>query len=98
MRYIIHRKVGKKNIVIFKFAALYYWLMWPTIIATMFAVPSKSLLMYAISGILWFALISLSIPYWSTISELKRMMKDKSITMKGSKYSLSNPLNYEYDD
>jgi hypothetical protein len=98
MPYIIRKKEGTKNIIILKFVALYYWLLWPTIVLTLVSWQIHGAVMTAIVVICWVILIGMAIPYWPTVFKLKRMMKEKSITAKGSKYSFTNPLTYEWED
>jgi hypothetical protein len=97
MPYILRKKEGTKNIVIFKFAALYYWLMWPTIALTLISWHGCPSIMLIAAGVGWAALLGMAILYWPTVFKLKRMMKEKSITVKGSKYSFTNPLTYEWE-
>jgi len=98
MAYITRQKEGNKSTIILRYAALYYWLMWPTIIISILAVVLKTTAVYVITSLCWILLISLAVPYWATISKLKKMMREKSIRARGSKYSFSNPLTYEWED
>ncbi|PKL49813.1 MAG: hypothetical protein CVV39_02400 [Planctomycetes bacterium HGW-Planctomycetes-1] len=98
MVYIEKKKEGNKNIWVFKYCALYYWLMWPTIIVSIFAWQSEGNYLGFVAAILWILLISLAIPYWPSIFKLRKVMKEKGIQASGSKYSLSNPLRYEWED
>ena len=99
MAYIEKKKEGNKNIWVFKYGALYYWLMWPTIVVTMISLWGQfGAALFYIAGVLWVLLILLAIPYWPSTFRLKRAMKEKGIQASGSKYSLSNPLRYEWED
>jgi hypothetical protein len=84
--------------VVLKYAALYYWLMWPTICLSILALLANSVFLYVATAIAWVLLVSMAVPYWPTVFELKRMMREKSIKSQGSKYSLSNPLRYEWEE
>ncbi len=98
MPYIIREKNGTKNIVIMPYAVLYYWLMWPTLIVSAYAWASESSGFMVAAVLLWVLLIGIAIPYWPTIAKLKKIMKEKSLVATDSKYSLANPLRYEWDD
>jgi len=98
MPYILRKKEGMKNIIILKFAALYYWIMWPIIVLTLVSWIVHSSVVSIVTVFGWIILIGIAIPYWPTMFKLKRMMKEKSITAKGSKYSFTNPLTYEWED
>jgi hypothetical protein len=98
MTFITRQKEGTKNIIILKYAAVNYWLMWLPVIATPVAVFSDSAVCWLIAGFLWILFCSLSVPYWPVTFEIKRKMKEKSVSVKGSKYSFFNPLTYEWED
>ena len=98
MAYIVSKKDGKKNIVIFPFAALFYWLMWPTIAASFIAWQFKNSIVTIASVVMWVLLIGMAVPYWPTVFRIRRIMKETAITAKGSKYSFTNPIRYEWED
>ena len=98
MGFIQQRKDGTHNVVIFRYAALFYWLVWPTIILTILTWEIESRILPVATGVAWVLLIASAVPYWPAVFKLKRTMKEKGITAKGSKYSFSNPLTYEWDD
>ena len=98
MPYIVRKKEGTTNVVVLPFAALYYWLMWPTFIVTFIGWQTKTSVMTAATAVMWVVLIGMAVPYWPTIFKIKKMMKEKTITAKGSKYSFKNPLRYEWED
>jgi hypothetical protein len=97
MRFILRRKDGVHNVVVLRYAAIFYWLMWPTLILTVVAGSIESRLVQIATGTMWVLLLSSAVPYWPTVFRLKRMMKEKSIIGRGSKYSFTNPLTYEWD-
>jgi len=41
-------------------------------------------------------LLAVAVPYWPTIGQLRRKMRESSVTCSGSKYSFSNPLTYRW--
>jgi hypothetical protein len=97
MKYIERRTEGNKTVVVFKYGALYYYLMWPTIVVSVLAgvMPQPGFLVAA--AVCWVLLISLAVPMWSTIREIKRVMKNGVLKGSGSKWSFSNPLRYEWE-
>ena len=98
MRFILRRKDGVHNVVVLRYAAIFYWLIWPTLILTVVVGSIESRLVQVATGTVWVLLLSSAIPYWPAVLRLKRVMKEKSIIAKGSKYSFTNPLTYEWDD
>ena len=99
---VIRIKEGTKNIVILRYAALFYWAMWPLILLGLWmqfnprfiAWPGR----HIVTGCCFLTLILLSLPYRSTTKELIRIMKERPEMARGSKFSFSNPLRYEWDD
>ena len=89
---------GNKNIWVLKYYALFYWLRWPTIIVTIFSWQSEEHALDVISVILWILLLLFVIPYVPAAFKLRKVMREKGIKASGSKYSLSNPLRYEWED
>jgi hypothetical protein len=98
MAFIERSKSGSTNVVVFKYAALYYWLMWPTIIVSLANFAVTNTLLIILSLAMWVVLIGIAAPYWPTMAELKTAMRQKSLRASGSKYSFSNPLRYEWED
>ena len=98
MPYIVNKKEGNKRIIIMPFAALYYWLIWPTIIMSLIAWLSNTSGISMLAVLMWIMLVGMGIPYWPINSKLKKTMREKTITATGSKYSLNNPLKYEWEE
>ena len=98
MAYIERRSEGNTHTVIFKYAALYYYLMWPTLALTAYAVTSNESGIFIAAGIAWVVLIGLAVPMWPTIGKLKKKMRNGVLKASGSKYSFSNPLRYEWTE
>lgn len=98
MSYIERKSEGNKHIVIFKYAALYYYLMWPTILLSAYVFASKDSSLYLFAAITWIVLIGLAAPMWPTLSKLKKQMKNGVLKASGSKWSFSNPLRYEWTE
>lgn len=84
------------HVVVLRYAALFYWLMWPTLAVSLWAglVPSRTATIAAI--VAWLLLLSTAIPYWPIVFELRRRMRTGYITASGSKYSFSSPLTYTW--
>ena len=82
--------------VVLRYAAVFYWLMWPIMAITTWASirPSASTIVVTICA--WVVLVAAAAPYWPVTFELKRQMTVGSITASGSKYSFSNPLTYQW--
>ncbi len=97
MAYVERITNGNKTTVILKYGALYYYLMWFTIVLSAIAVYAGSV-WYVAAGLSWVVLILLAVPMWSTIRELKRVMRGGGLKASGSKWSFSNPLRYEWED
>jgi hypothetical protein len=85
-----------EEVVVLRYAAAFYWLMWPTIGLVVLASLRPSPALNAATAIAWVLLLAVAIPYWPVIWRLKKQMRDASITASGSKYSFSNPLTYRW--
>ena len=96
MSLVIRLKEGTKNIVVMRYAALYYYLMWPLIavIGAAQVFPWR----HYITGACFLLLVLLGLPFRSAVIEVKRVMKTRQVLATGSKWSFSNPLRYEWDD
>ena len=86
---------GEEKVVL-RYVAAYYWLMWPTIGLTAFAMSSSLAPVKFAAGVGWLLMLAVLIPYWPVSWKLKKQMKDSQITASGSKYSFSNPLTYRW--
>ncbi len=86
---------GEETVVL-RYAAAFYWLMWPTLLLTVLASTSSTTVINVAAGIAWVLLLCVAIPYWPVTFKLKRQMRDGTITASGSKYSFSNPLTYRW--
>jgi len=98
MKYIERKTENGKNIVILKYAAFYYYWMWLTLLLSLLWWRQIVKINLFIVFASWAILFLSAAPYWHTISELKKKMKEKGISARGSKYSFKNPLTYEWDD
>ena len=98
MPFVAHSKEGNRHVVVLKYAALFYWVMWPTIIVTGLAAVGNSSALHVAAVVAWILLLAVAIPYWPMVFKLRRMMKEKPIQARGSKYSFSNPLRYEWEE
>ncbi len=85
-----------EEIVVLRYAAAFYWLMWPTLILTILATVRSDMSINIAAAVAWLLLIAVALPYWPVIWRLKKQMRDSSITASGSKYSFSNPLTYRW--
>jgi hypothetical protein len=85
-----------EEIVVLRYAAAFYWLMWPTVGLTVLASLRSSLALNVAAGVVWVLLFAVAVPYWPVIWRLRKRMRDSSITASGSKYSFSNPLTYRW--
>jgi hypothetical protein len=94
--FVVRSTRDGEEIVVLRYAAAYYWLMWPTIALSIWSSTSSSTPVNIATGIAWLFLFAAAIPYWPIVVELKRRMREGSITMSGSKYSFSNPLTYRW--
>ena len=84
------------EIIVLRYAAAFYWLMWPTLGLTVFAGMRSSVVPNIAAGVAWVLLLAVAVPYWPVIWRLKKRMRESSITASGSKYSFSNPLTYRW--
>jgi len=84
------------EIVVLRYAAAFYWLMWPTLGITFFAGIRSSTALNVAAGVAWVLLLVVAVPYWPVIWQLKKQMRESSVTASGSKYSFSNPLTYRW--
>ena len=84
------------EVVVLRYAAAFYWLMWPTLILSVLASRQASTPLYIAAGVAWALLLASAIPYWPITWRLKRQMRNTSIIASGSKYSFSNPLTYRW--
>lgn len=88
---------GTKNILVFRLCAIYYWLLWPTVIATCLPWPLNSPGWLFLALTLWVILISVGAQFWSAKAEVKRITKSYSVKTFGSRYSFTNPPRYEWE-
>lgn len=85
-----------QEVVVLPYAALFYWLVWPTIALTALASVIPSTPLTIATGIVWGLLLAVAFPHWTSIVEIKRQMGDSAVTCSGSKYSFKNPLTYRW--
>ncbi len=97
MQYIRRETEGNKTVVVFKYGALYYYLMWPTIVMSIVAGSTAENYYVVIAASCWVILIGLAMPMWPALREVKHAMKSAGVKASGSKWSFSNPLRYEWD-
>lgn len=84
------------DVVVLRYAAAFYWLMWPTIALTILASLLPSRTANVAAGVAWALLLTVAVPYWPVTWRLRQSMRHRSITASGSKYSFSNPLTYRW--
>jgi len=82
--------------VILRYAAAFYWLMWPTLVITAIASFVASVPLHIGAVVAWILLLFSAAPYWPIISTIKKQMREAEITASGSKYSFTNPLQYRW--
>lgn len=85
-----------EEIVVLRYAAAFYWLMWPSLGLTIVASMRSSVAINVATAVAWVLLLAVAVPYWPVIWRLKKQMSDSSITASGSKYSFTNPLTYRW--
>ena len=85
-----------EEIVVLRYAAAFYWLMWPTLGLTIFASMLSSVAINIATAVSWVLWLAVAVPYWPVIWRLKKQMRDFSITASGSKYSFTKPLTYRW--
>lgn len=94
---LIERSVDNgQEVVVLRYAAVFYWLMWPTLTVTVLSGTTTFPYATAITIVAWAVLLASAAPYWMLVFELKRRMREGAITASGSKYSFSNPLTYRW--
>jgi len=86
---------GEEKVVL-RYAAAFYWLLWPTILLVSATAWLNSPSINIAAGISAVLLFAVAVPYWPIVMQLKRQMRTSSITASGSKYSFSNPLTYRW--
>jgi hypothetical protein len=97
MAFVERSTDGRTQVVVLRYAAAFYWVVWPAMVATIFATVSSSTLATVAMIGMWVVLLAIAIPYWPVTLELKRRMRTSAITASGSKYSFSNPLTYRWE-
>ena len=95
-RFVVREKQGEVHRIVLPYAAVYYYLMWPTIGFTGCAAVIGTGAAYVLVALFWVAMLSVAAPMWPVIGEIKRRMRTSGISARGSKWSLSNPLTYEW--
>jgi len=85
------------EVIVLRYAAAFYWWMWPTLALTVWASIQASTAVYIAAAIAWALLLAVAIPYWPVIARLKKEMRNASVTASGSKYSFSHPLTYRLE-
>ena len=98
LRFVDRHNDGDTHVVVLRYAALFYWAYWPTLLATACAFFFTSTATTVVAIVAWSLLMLTAIPYWPVVFELKRRMRSGPITASGSKYSLANPLTYRWTD
>ena len=96
MSFVVREEAGEVRRIVLPYAALYYYFMWPTLLVSLLAWTSKSGMLYAVAGVCWLAMLIIAAPMWPVLFELKRRMRAGGITARGSKWSMANPLTYEW--
>ena len=94
--FVDHSTRDGEETVVLRYAAAFYWLMWPTLAMTAWASLHSTTATNVAAGLAWLLLLGVAIPYWPIIFKLKRQMRDGEIVASGSKYSFANPLNYPW--
>ena len=97
LRFVDRHNDGDTHVVVLRYAALFYWAYWPTLLATACAFIFTSTATTVVAIVAWSLLMLTAIPYWPVVFELKRRMRSGPITASGSKYSLANPLTAHFD-
>jgi hypothetical protein len=97
MTYIERKTEGHRTVVVFKYAALYYYVMWPTIVISVLAGSTPQCHYVIVAASCWVVLVGLALPMWPTVLEVKQAMKRGGVKASGSKWSFSNPLRYEWE-
>jgi len=96
MPFVERRTEDGNHVVVLRYAAIVYWLMWPTFGATILPSLALGVISNVIAIAAWAIFLSVAIPHWPIIFELRRRMRDGFISATGSKYSFSNPLTYRW--
>jgi hypothetical protein len=91
--------IGDQQQVVLRYLAIYHWLRWPTLVATIavaFYSPSSQLCFVGVA-ILWVCFVAVGIPYWAVGREIKDRMRMQPVTIQGSRYSFANPMTYRWN-
>jgi hypothetical protein len=96
MRFVERFTDGSDQVVVLRYAAAFYWLMWLTLAITIWASLNSTFAATVAAIVAWIASLLVSVPYWPVVFELKRRMRTQGISASGSKYSFTNPLTYRW--
>jgi len=86
-----------KQVVVFKYAALYAIGRWPVLglLAASFISKTQMLQWIAIGALGVLVLINLAL--WPATSQVKKAMKTKDVRGSGNRYSFKDPLRFEWE-
>lgn len=87
---------GPDTVVVLRYAAAFYWLMWPVLAVTAWASMDASASRTVAASIAWALLLLVAAPYWPVVLEVRRQMQRKGVVASGAKYSFTNPLTYRW--
>lgn len=94
--FVVRSTRDGEEVAVLRYAAAFYWLMWPTVAITVWSSVRPSTPVNIATGVAWLLLFVSAMPYWPIVLELRRRMRNESITASGSRYSFSNPLTYRW--
>ena len=78
------------EVVVLRYAAAFYCLMWPTLVLSVLASVLSFTAVYIAAGVAWALLLAVAIPYWPVTWRLKQQMRNASVT--GSEKSIPSPI------
>ena len=96
MGFVERFKDGPDNVVVLRYAAAFYWLMWPVLAVTVWASMDTSASATVAATIAWAVLLLVAAPYWPVVFEVRRQMRRGGVVASGAKYSFTNPLTYRW--
>lgn len=96
MAFVVRERTGDLHRVVFPYAAWSSYLIFPTLMATYIASVLDRGVAYAVAALLWAAMLLIAAPMRSAFGEVKRRMRSGGVSTRGSRWSLANPLAYEW--
>ena len=98
MAFVEKYQADGKQVVVFKYAALYAIGRWPVLVLLAASFMTKAQLLQWIAIAALGVLVLINLALWPATSEVKKAIKSKKdVRGSGNRYSFKDPLRFEWD-